>query len=225
MVTTTNTHNALPSTVTSAAAKATVSSGTPELSQGTFLKLMLAQMKNQDPFKPQDPAQFLSQLAQFSQVQGIQTMQQSLDTLTGAMRSSQVLEGTSLVGRNVLAAGNVAQLDAGGVVRGAVQAPDGTSGIDVTVRNASGALVNRFTVPPGTGLTEFSWDGSTISGGLAAPGQYRIDTTARFGNSNESVVTLLQSRVTSVTVASADGAMALNTPIGSLALSDVRRVM
>src|SRR4029450_3877723 len=74
-----------------------------QLGQNEFLKLMLAQMKNQDPMKPQDPSTFLTQLAQFTQVTGIQNMQTSMADLASSMRSTQVLSGTSLVGHDVLA--------------------------------------------------------------------------------------------------------------------------
>lgn len=196
-----------------------------QLSQDTFLKLMLAQMKNQDPFHAQDPSQFLSQLAQFSQVSGIQSMQKSLDTLSGSMRSAQALQGTTLVGRNVLAAGEVAQLDPGGDIRGAVDVPDGTSSIDVSVRDAAGALVTRFSIPPTGSLTEFRWNGSLEGGSAAEPGKYRVQAAARIGNSTQSLSTLVESRVTSVTVAASDGSMTLNTPTGSLTLADIRRVL
>jgi flagellar basal-body rod modification protein FlgD len=188
-----------------------------QLSQDTFLKLMMAQMKNQDPFHAQDPSQFLSQLAQ--------SMQKSLDTLSGSMLSSQALQGTALVGHTVLAPGNTGELVAGGAVRGAVDVPAGTSAIDISVRDAAGALVSQFSVAPTGNLTEFSWNGTADGGGAAAGGKYRIQASAHIGNTTQSLSTLLQSRVTSVSVAASDGAMTLNTPTGSLTLADVRQIL
>src|SRR5512147_1839798 len=75
-----------------------------ELGQNAFLKLMIAQLKNQDPTKPQDPSEFMSQLAQFSQVTSTQNMEKSITTLSDSMRSTQLLNGTSLVGHEILAA-------------------------------------------------------------------------------------------------------------------------
>lgn len=220
MVTATNATNGTAAGAT--AANPLAASG---LSQDTFLKLMMAQMKNQDPFHAQDPSQFLSQLAQFSQVSGIESMKTSLETLSGSLRSTQALQGTTLVGHDVLAAGNVARLDAGGNVRGAVDVPDGTSSIDIAIRDASGALVNRFSVVPSGAVTEFSWDGTQAGGAAAAPGKYRVSAEAHIGSTTQSLATLLQSRVTSVSVAASDGSMTLNTPTGSLTLADVRRVL
>src|SRR5688500_6199342 len=74
-----------------------------ELGQNAFLNPIIAQLKNQDPMKPQDPSQFMSQLAQFSQVTSTQNMEKSIEGLASSLRSTQVLNGTSLVGHDVLA--------------------------------------------------------------------------------------------------------------------------
>ncbi len=199
--------------------------GTAALNQDTFLKLMLAQMKNQDPFHTQDASQFLSQLAQFSQVSGIESMQKSFATLSDSMRSAQALQGTTLVGRDVLAPADSAPFDGGSPIRGAVDVPDGTSSIDVSIRDESGALVNRFTVAPSGPLTEFAWNGTRDGAGTAAVGRYRVQADAHIGSTTVSLATLLQSRVSSVTVSAGDGSLSLNTPNGSLTLADVRRVL
>jgi flagellar basal-body rod modification protein FlgD len=222
MVTATNAANSLIGTANSTLSNPVTAS---QLSQDTFLKLMMAQMKNQDPFHAQDPSQFLSQLAQFSQVSGIQSMQKSLDTLSGSMRSSQALQGTALVGHTVLAPGATGDLAEGGALRGAVDVPTGTSAIDISVRDAAGALVNRFSVAPTGNLTEFTWNGAAEDGATAAPGKYRIQATAHIGNTNQSLNTLLQTRVDSVSVAASDGAMTLNTSSGSLTLAEVRQIL
>src|SRR5262249_11048390 len=86
------------------------SGSTQTLGQNEFLKLMMAQLKNQDPTKPLDPTQFVGQLAQFSTVTGIQNMQSSIDTLVSSMRSTQALNGASLVGHNVLAPATTASV-------------------------------------------------------------------------------------------------------------------
>ncbi|MEY4377647.1 MAG: hypothetical protein RJB26_2197, partial [Pseudomonadota bacterium] len=60
-----------------------------ELGQEEFLKLMVTQFKNQDPFKPLDNGEFLSQMAQFSQVTGLQDLNGKFDTLSSALNSNQ----------------------------------------------------------------------------------------------------------------------------------------
>ena len=73
-----------------------------ELSQGDFIELLVAQVKNQDPTKPMDPSQFMSQLTQSSMVNGINELQNSFDTLANKLSSDQSLQAANLVGRTVL---------------------------------------------------------------------------------------------------------------------------
>src|SRR3954453_8628131 len=76
-----------------------------ELGQDDFLRLMVTQLKNQDPFKPLDPSQYVGQLAQFSSVSGLSSMNQQLTNLTSSLRGNQVLDGAGLIGRTVIAPG------------------------------------------------------------------------------------------------------------------------
>src|ERR1044071_4444180 len=82
-----------------------------ELGQEDFLALMVAQLKNQDPFKPLDPSQYVGQLAQFSSVSGLSSMNQQLTNLTSSLRGNQVLDGAGLIGRTVIAPGKQVYLD------------------------------------------------------------------------------------------------------------------
>ena len=198
----------------------------PQFGADQFITLMLAQIKNQDPLKPLEPAEFLGQLAQFSTVTGIQEMGSSVSDLVGSMRSSQALSGANLVGRDVLAPGDTAVFDGTTPVRAAVEAPDGAERIDFVVRDASGAVVHRAQIQPSvSGVTEMAWDGRADNGTVMPPGAYRIEALSRFGGRGESSQVLLRSRVDSVTLDAAGGGIVLNTPNGSLPLGAVRRVV
>jgi flagellar basal-body rod modification protein FlgD len=59
----------------------------------TFLKLLVAQIKNQDPLNPTDATQFLTQLAQFSQLEQLINIRSSIDDLTGKISESSNLNG------------------------------------------------------------------------------------------------------------------------------------
>src|SRR4029453_14258568 len=153
---------------TAAAGSASQSGGTKkkdQLGQNEFLQLMLAQLKNQDPFKAMDRSQFLGQLAQFGTVTGIQDMQAAFTSLSDAMRSSQVLDGASMVGRDVLVPSDTVTLHADGTVKGSI-------GLQVNNRGGAGALVRRMTLPTDSGTHEFTWDGLRDDGTRAAAGDY-----------------------------------------------------
>ena len=196
-----------------------------QLGQAEFLELMIAQLKNQDPFKAMDPSQFLGQLAQFGTVSDIQEMQAAFGTLSDAMRSSQVLDGATMVGREVLVPSDEIALGADGAVHGALDVPTGTTALQVNIRDANGTLVRRMQLPTTSGLNDFSWDGVADNGTRAPAGEYSIEAVANVAGKSGSLEMLLASRVNSVTIDAATG-LTLNTnTLGSRALSDVRRVM
>jgi flagellar basal-body rod modification protein FlgD len=212
---------------TGAAGNASQTSGTKkkdQLGQNEFLQLMLAQLKNQDPFKAMDPSQFLGQLAQFGTVTGIQDMQAAFTSLSDAMRSSQVLDGASMVGRDVLVPSDTVTLHADGTVKGSIDVPKGLTGLTVNIRDSAGALVRRMTLPTDSGNHEFTWDGLRDDGTRAAAGDYDIEAIGSLDGQSGSLEMLFSSRVNSVTIDSSG--LVLNTNyLGARPLSDVRRIM
>jgi flagellar basal-body rod modification protein FlgD len=212
---------------TGAAGSSSQTSGTKkkdQLGQNEFLQLMLAQLKNQDPFKAMDPSQFLGQLAQFGTVTGIQDMQAAFTSLSDAMRSSQVLDGASMVGRDVLVPSDTVTLHADGTVKGSIDVPKGLTGLMVNIRDSAGALVRRMTLPTDSGNHEFTWDGLRDDGTRAAAGDYDIEAIGSLDGQSGSLEMLFSSRVNSVTIDSSG--LVLNTnDLGARPLSDVRRVM
>jgi flagellar basal-body rod modification protein FlgD len=196
-----------------------------QLGQEAFLELMITQLKNQDPFKPVDPSEFLGQLAQFGTVSGIQDMQNSLSTLADSLRSSQVLGGTSLVGHDILAAADTASLGLAGAVQGTTTIPEGASAATLVVTDASGQLVRRLPLSTQFGEIGFSWDGSTDLGTRAPPGNYQIAAISNVGGAAEQLETQLVGRVGSVTIDPTNYSLTLNTDLGPISLARVRRVM
>jgi flagellar basal-body rod modification protein FlgD len=195
-----------------------------QLGQNEFLKLMLAQLKNQDPFKAMDPSQFLGQLAQFGTVTGIQEMQGAFTQLSDAMRSSQVLDGASMVGREVLVPSDTVTLHDEGSVRGTLDVPKGLTALQVNIHDESGALVRRMTLPTDSGLQNFTWDGLADDGTRLEAGDYEIEAIGSLGGRSGSLEMLFSTRVNSVTIDSSG--LVLNTnDLGARPLGDVRRVM
>lgn len=208
----------------SSAATATGVKKKDQLGQAEFLELMIAQLRNQDPFKAMDPTQFLGQLAQFGTVSGIQEMQSAFATLSQSMRSSQVLDGATMVGRDVLVASEDVALAGAGGVAGAVDVPSGAGAVRLNVLDAAGQVVRRMTLSGAQGMTDFAWDGVMDNGERAEAGGYSIEAIADVGGKAVSLETLLASRVGSVTI-DPRGLILNTTTLGARALSEVRRVM
>jgi flagellar basal-body rod modification protein FlgD len=202
-----------------------------ELNQEDFLTLMISQLKNQDPFKPMDPAQYVGQLAQFSSVSGLAEMNKQITALTDSLRGNQVLDGAGLIGHVVVAPGDRVYLpQADGEtprgVQGAIDVPAGASAVQLVIKDSSGALVRTQALDPHRGAQGFSWDGTTNSGEAAAAGAYKIEVVAKVGDSNVSLQTSVAARVSSVALDPNNGGLVLDTDtLGELAMSDVDRVL
>ncbi|MDR9426228.1 MAG: flagellar hook capping FlgD N-terminal domain-containing protein, partial [Marinobacter sp.] len=102
--------------------------GGSELGKDAFMELMLAQMKNQDPLKPQENGDFVAQLAQFSSLEEMQNLSGTVDDVAGQFRSSQALQASAMVGKSVLAPSNVGILGSDGQLNGTVEVPATTGG-------------------------------------------------------------------------------------------------
>ena len=214
-----------PSPATGASGAATAAGAVPanmNINQSQFLQLISTQMQNQDPLNPTDPTQFLAQIEGLSEVSSLQSLQTSIAGLASGLQGAQMLNGTSLLGHSVLAAGTTANLAAGGSVSGAVSAPAGASSVTVSVTNSAGSLVDAFSVAPASsGYTHFTWNGNTASGSAAPAGQYTLSVNATVGGAAQSVNPLLYSQVQSVTIDPSTQALDLNTVNGTVPMSSV----
>jgi flagellar basal-body rod modification protein FlgD len=192
-----------------------------------FLQLITTQLQDQNPLQPTDPTQFLSQLEQMSEVGSMQSMQTSLSGLQTSLQSTQMANGTALLGQTVLAPSTTATLDAsGGSLTGAVAAASGATSVTVKITNSSGALINSFQVAPATsGLTNFTWNGTTSTGAAAPAGQYAIAATSSDGTTSTTLSPLIAAKVTSVTVDSSTQALDVTTENGTVPLSSVVSIL
>ena len=199
------------------------STGAAVGSQDYFLKLLVAQMNNQDPLNPMDSAQMTSQLAQLNTVQGINKLSTQLDTLLGDVTSSQSLQASSLVGKAVLVPGTTLALSDGQAVGGVNLAGD-ASALTISITDGSGAVVKTVDLgQQDKGLVNFVWDGSTDAGSAATAGTYTFTARATSGTSKVIADTLSTGLVASVTP-SATGATLFVNGVGSVSMSQVAQI-
>ena len=136
-----------------------------ELGKTAFLELMIAQISNQDPLEPAKNEAFIAQLAQFSSVEGIQNLNESMDSLVASMRSSQTIDAAGLVGRNVLIPTSQTALNTNGGIGGAIEVDAEVSGLQLEVRNSSGQVVHAQEFgSQRPGALRFNWDGLDSNG-------------------------------------------------------------
>jgi flagellar basal-body rod modification protein FlgD len=148
-----------------------------------FLKLMTAQMKYQDPLAPLDATQFVTQLAQFSQVEQSVQMNSKLDGLTGAIANLSSQTAVSLIGRQVEVQGNAVTLKDGGASF-AVTLDDTPEQAIYVIADAQGNIVRHGEFTYSGDRHTIEWDGKNNSGVAVDDGAYRIEVIAADENGN-----------------------------------------
>ncbi len=196
-----------------------------ELGQEDFLKLMIEQVRHQDPLDPSENTDFVAQMAQFGTVSGIAELQTSFDNFAEVMRSEQVLQGAGLVGREVMYAGDVATLDGDDPMQGAVEVPTGASTVLVKIYGQNGEKVAELDLGTRSqGLADFSWDGTKDNGDTASPGTYIFTAQALLGGQQEMLPTYGSGKVNSVSIGDNNTVLEISS-IGGLNLSEIHRIM
>ena len=189
-----------------------------------FLTLMTAQLKNQDPMKPLEGTEFISQLATFGTVSGVQEMKESMELLASSLRSTQTLNGSTMLGRDILVEADSFTHTQGGTVSGELEVPAGTTSLQVRITDSTGAVVREMTLDTAEGARSFTWDGLKTNGQPAESDTYDIEAVATVAGQTGSLPLMLSGRVSSVSIVGTN--LMLNTPaLGAVDISDVRRVM
>ncbi|CAM2930204.1 flagellar basal-body rod modification protein FlgD [Legionella steigerwaltii] len=196
------------------------------LGQQDFLRLMVAQIQNQDPMQPQVNGEFLSQLAQFSTNDGVTKMQESLQQMATSLQSNQALQASALVGRKVLVNSNSLQLGADGDTKTAVDIPPGLSNLSASIYSDSGELIK--TIPlgqPAPGFFQFTWDGTGGDNNRVKEGKYKVEVRAVYGGKEVSLKTMTSANVDSVSLGQNGDGLKLNVAgVGPISLDQVRQI-
>ncbi len=189
-----------------------------------FLKLLVAQMRNQDPLNPLDNAQVTSQLAQINTVKGIDRLNVALQKLVDRGESGTATEAAAMVGRRVLVEGNTLELPDEGPAQAGFELAAAASSVRVEVVGRNGAVVDTRTltnVP--AGLHTFEWDGDA-GADRAAAGTYSLRVTATDGTEAVPATPLAAAPVRAVTRGADGVALQLGT-FGSRPLDQVRGIL
>ena len=195
-----------------------------ELGKNEFLELLVAQLNNQNPLEPQENGEFIAQLAQFSQVEGIEQLNTRMESLLSGYQSSQALQASSLVGRKVIVPSEKAVVDTSETFKGSLVLPVTSSNVYVNVHDSAGKVVNRVNLgQQAAGNVSFMWDGKDSSGNLMPPGTYKFEAQATYADGTKGLYTLLPANVDSVVLGQNGGEMKLNLAgVGSVPLSQVQ---
>jgi flagellar basal-body rod modification protein FlgD len=159
-----------------------------------FMKLLVAQLNNQDPMNPMDNAQMTSQIAQINTVSGIQEVNESIKSMATQFASMQMMQGASMIGHEVLTDSNKLTV-AGGVGKGAVELAGNADKVSIQVVSPGGQVLDTLNLGAMTGgRHNFEWDASAYAG----TGNPTFKVTATSGSTPVSTTTMARSTVESI---------------------------
>lgn len=183
----------------------TASSTTKADEAGTadrFLKLLVAQMQNQDPLNPMDNAQVTSQMAQINTVSGVEklnaTVQNMSTSMSGQFVQMQALQGAALVGRDVVVTGNQLNID-DGIARGGFELSSAADSVTVKIMDAEGKLLDTVDLKAQSGgMHGFEWPADKYTDAS----KLTFSVSAKTGTITSTPTALMQTPVKAVSTTS-----------------------
>ncbi|MET0794119.1 MAG: flagellar hook capping FlgD N-terminal domain-containing protein [Polyangiaceae bacterium] len=156
------------------------------LGKDDFLKLLVAQLKNQDPLAPQDNTQFVSQLAQFSSLEAAMGTNTRLDSITGQNQGLANTEVVNLVGKTATVKGSlITSAGSGTAVPIGFTLSGASDTTNVSIQDSTGKVIR--TIPIGAhspGLIKMNWDGKDDHGNIMPAGTYAVSVQAKTADGN-----------------------------------------
>jgi flagellar basal-body rod modification protein FlgD len=212
-----STVNAVTTSTPTASGASSTGSSSNTVSADSFLTLLVTQMQNQDPLNPMDNAEITSQMAQINTVQGIGTLNTTVQGLNTQLVQMQAMQGASLVGHNVLLDGNALQI-ANGQGQGSFDLAGAADNVQVDVLSPAGNVVDSINLgAQGAGRHDFSWPATGVdpNAGLT----FRV--TAKTGAAAVSATPLMHDTVDSVSINGDTLTLQLDRT-GDVAYSDIK---
>ncbi len=154
----------------------------PKSTKDEFLRLLVAQLQYQNPLDPQEGAEFVAQLAQFTSLEQSQEMNTRLANLEAGQDTASRAALVGLTGRSVTAgASQIAYNPEDGPVPNLnLQLSKPASKVEIVINNADGVAVRHIDMSAtNAGETALNWDGKDDNGQDVVAGNYNISVDAR----------------------------------------------
>jgi len=180
-------------------ASATTAEQRASVEKEGFLKLLVAQLGNQDPMSPQDSDKYVDQLTNFSMLEQMMNLNKGVNNLSVGQLSNNSQDAVRFVGREVIARGNSLEFDGSNSPPVKYHMPHGVVSSKVSIYDQHGNLVRQDEADPAPGASQYQWDGRDSDGRLVDSGEYRIAVEAYDADENPVPVdTFVRGQVESV---------------------------
>tara|TARA_Y100000588_G_C13888333_1_gene767562 strand:+ start:123 stop:791 length:669 start_codon:yes stop_codon:yes gene_type:complete len=169
------------------------------LDQDSFMKLLLAQLKMQNPENPFDSTTMMQQVSQLTNMASTQSLEKSIRELSTNMGASQVLQASEIIGKNVQVVSDRSPLTEKDGLHGSVILPEGVENVQVEIKDAQGQLVKTLPLSSfSDGVMDFHWDGLDEKGQKRAPDFYKISASGTLNGQHVALSTAGTYQVQSV---------------------------
>ena len=199
--------------------------GSSSLGESDFLRLLVTQLKSQNPLSPMDDQAFVAQLAQFSSLEQLTNINSGITKLTTATNQQQMFSAVSFIGKDVKAAGDTVVKSGSSVNQLTYTLSDPATKVAINVMDSNYNIVRTVNVgSQAAGNQTYQWDGKDASGHAVPDGTYTVGISAlKADGTSMTVNTVVTGTVTGVTTK--NGAMVLTTQDGrTLNITDVMGV-
>jgi len=174
------------------------------MGQDEFLNMLVAQLNYQDPMDPMDSQQFAAQLAQFTSVEQLVSINELLQESTNLqLMLNQSINNTmnaQLIGLEVEADNEIVLFDEGEATPIMYELPGSANSVTLTISDSDGNVVKTEelgSMPQGEHT--YIWDGTNNLGGTAPEGEYTFEVSAVSAEGNElEVVQFIQGIITGI---------------------------
>ncbi|MEB8479597.1 flagellar hook assembly protein FlgD [Cronobacter malonaticus] len=193
--------------------------------QSSFLTLLVAQLKNQDPTNPMQNNELTTQLAQISTVSGIEKLNTTLGSISGQIDNSQSLAASALIGHGVMIPGSTILTGKDTTTPFGVELQQAADKVTATVTDKSGKVVRTIEIGAlSAGVHTFSWDGTMSDGTKAPDGSYNVSIAASNGGTQLVAQPLNFALVNGITRSNGSNLLDLGT-YGTTTLDQVRQII
>ena len=205
-------------------------SSSTTMGKNDFMNLLIAQMKNQDPMSPMDGTQFAAQLAQFSSLEQLQNLNDSMTTSINANYAlTQSINNTlsaTLIGKDVKISGGDLQNNGQGSVELGYNLPGSASSVTLNVTDANGNIVKTFNnLPTTSGDNKLSWDFNDNNGNKLPNGKYTFSVTAKGSDGSDMTANLFKVGTVDGVKFNSTGGTTLTVDGADYQLSDISEIL
>lgn len=213
------------SSTSSKTSTSTVAGNSASDLQSSFLTLLVAQLKNQDPTNPMENNELTTQLAQISTVSGIEKLNTTLGSISGQIDNNQSLQASTLIDHGVMIPGTTVLSGNSTTTPFGVELQQAADNVTATITDKSGKVVRTIDIGALTaGVHTFSWDGTATDGTAAPEGSYNVSIAASNGATQLVAQPLQFALVQGVTRGENGSLLDLGT-YGTTTLDEVRQII